>query len=205
MSKFLKNVSISAGILIQAFTGMRESELLALNENCVVIENKEDINNKINKIKGYTFKYETNNLIEEKTGRLVDWLCPEIVIRAIECLKIMNSNANYKFNKEVQKNNISNGIMTFQEGIDLLFIENYSGEIKNPKLKRVTKYYNDFINEHGINLDFKLTSHCFRRTLARLFAKSILNLPVDILKEQFKHFSKEITYYYLKEDKNKLI
>jgi integrase len=195
-SLFLENVSVSAAILIQAFTGMRESELLSLQEDCIVDTRKD----KLNKIKGYTFKYETSDLINNSKGREVDWLCPDIVVRAINALKNINSNANYQFKKYNEINQKSTSRISFTEGQKILFINNYSGEMLSPKLRRVTSCYNNFINDHKIYLDFQLTSHCFRRTLARFFAKSLLNMPVDILKEQFKHFSKDITYYYMKED-----
>jgi integrase len=198
-SSFLDKVSVSAGILIQAFTGMRKIELMSLKNDCIVIENQNNLSEKINKIKGRTFKYVNNDILKNDNGCEVDWICPDIVVRAVNCLNTMNSNASFQFIK-YSKNLTSQSEISYLDGSKLLFLNNYSGEMLNPRMKKVTNRYNDFIKNENINLDFKLTSHCFRRTLARFFAKSLLDMPVDILKEQFKHFSKDITFYYMKED-----
>lgn len=193
---FLNNVSISASILIQAFTGMRESELYSLTNDCLFLDDD------IMKVKGLTFKYEDANLVTGDSGRKVDWICPDIVCRAINCLLQKNKNAIYQFKKYHTNGEESKNKISYLEAQNILFINNYSSDCRTPVISRNTSKYDDFIKEHGIELSFKITSHCFRRTLARFFAKSLLDMPVDILKEQFKHFSKEITNYYMKEDSN---
>lgn len=202
-SEYLKNVSISCAIILQAFTGMRRSELMSLEKDCLskqtFVDNEEYYT--INKVTGYTFKYENNDLLNNTKGRKVEWLCPEICLRAIECLKKMGQNSNFLFSYYESENKVSKGI-PFSIGKNLLFISNYSGSMTKPKLMNVTPFYNDFLVKEGISLNFKLTSHSFRRTLARFFAKSLMDIPVDALKEQFKHFSKDITLYYMREDKN---
>lgn len=202
-AEYLKKVSISCAMILQAFTGMRRSELMSLERNCLSTENFKDSNENytINKITGYTFKYENNDLVNNTKGRKVEWLCPQICIRAIECLKKMNQNSNFLFTHYDNENKLSNGI-PFSVSKNLLFISNYSGSMTRPKLMNVTPLYNDFLENENIFLNFKLKSHSFRRTLARFFAKSLMDIPVDALKEQFKHFSKDITLYYMKEDKN---
>lgn len=67
-----------------------------------------------------------------------------------------------------------------------------------PILNLVGDKYKSFLVKKGIIIDFKFSSHCFRRTLARFFAKSLIKVPVNALQEQFKHYSKDITYYYMK-------
>jgi len=46
-----------------------------------------------------------------------------------------------------------------------------------------------------------LHSHCFRRTLARFLSRSLIDIEIEAIKEQFKHFSKDVTLYYMREDK----
>jgi len=72
-------------------------------------------------------------------------------------------------------------------------------ETKSASFQRFEINYDRKINELGIDTSFKITSHNFRRTFARFLARSILKIEVDIIKEQFKHFSKDITLYYMRE------
>lgn len=185
--EYTKDVIVSCGIVIQAFTGMRISELMSLKKGCC-IEEEIELNGskiKVRKINGLTFKYQ-KQIEDGQVGKEADWLCPEIVFEAVKALESINRTAHYIFrDKDIEEYLF---IMSGMKGTDKLTIYNVSED------------YKDFIEANGIEIDFKLTSHCFRRTLARFFARNLLSLPVETLKEQFKHFSKDITLYYMKED-----
>lgn len=80
------------------------------------------------------------------------------------------------------------------------FEDKYKNSISNIKKHNFDLYFKNI--KHKLNIDEKIGYHSFRRTLARFFAKSLLNMPVNILKEQLKHYSSEITNYYMKTDNN---
>lgn len=188
----LNDIMISCGIIIQAFTGMRISELLSLKRNCVekvevCINDKIEI---VNKINGITFKYQKENLIDMSSGKETFWYAPDIVVTAINTIEEINQLSYYIFQKEELET----------ENKDLLFLCNFFSASRKPIINKIGYKMKDFLLRGNIDLDFKFSSHCFRRTLARFFARNLLGLQVDILKEQFKHFSKDITLYYMRED-----
>ncbi len=188
----LNDIMIASGIIIQAFTGMRISELLSLKRGCVEqielpVEGKTE---KINKITGMTFKYQKESKVDMSTGKKTFWYAPDIVVTAINTIENINQLPYYIFEQE--------GLET--ENKDLLFLANFFSSRRFPIINNIGEKMKDFLLRGNIELDFKFSSHCFRRTLARFFARNLLGLQVDVLKEQFKHFSKDITLYYMKED-----
>lgn len=187
-SYFIKDVITACGIIIQAFTGMRKSELLSLEKNCCVNFNSiiNGVECNLKKINGLTFKYQKTIEDNHQIGQKADWLCPQIVFDAVNVLESIHQTSYYIFKEK----NIT----------PYLFTSIYLNNFNDSSVLNCTLLYDEFIKKNGIKLDFKLTSHCFRRTLARFFARNLLDLPVDVLKEQFKHFSKDITLYYMKED-----
>lgn len=188
----LNDIMIASGIIIQAFTGMRISELLSLKRGCVeqiefTVDGKIE---KINKINGMTFKYQKESSVDMSTGKATFWYAPDIVVTAINTIERLNQLPYYIFDQEELET----------DNKDLLFISNFFAGRRNPIINNIGDSMKDFLLRGNIDLDFKFSSHCFRRTLARFFARNLLGLQVDVLKEQFKHFSKDITLYYMKED-----
>lgn len=175
------NVIISSGMLIQAYTGMRISELLSLKRNCIIKEELSIADEKVNiiKIKGKTFKYRNSNgeLMEE--GVETTWYAPDIIIKVIESLELISEHYFNMFN------------------CDDLFI-NPTVLSKVTYKTELNGYYNEMLKDNKI-IDKNINSHMFRRTLARFFAKSVLDIPVEALKEQYKHFDKSITHYYMRD------
>ena len=196
---YLENIQYYGGILIQAYTGMRMSELLSLKRNCVVKEDYETstFKGEITKIKGITFKYEDVTSIDTAEGRLVEWYCPNIILKVIEVLSLIS-----EYTETVLKNYADDSI-DIKDKLGNLFISVKKPISKNENgLVSFTRFdlkYNEKINELGIKTPIKITSHSFRRTFARFLARSILKIEIDIIKEQFKHFSKDITLYYMRE------
>lgn len=186
---FIKNVQISCAMLIQAFTGMRVSELYSILRDSVISElvdvDGEEIN--ILKIKGRTYKYVDKNNYGKEVGREVFWICPPIVEEAIKALNHINQGTLHylsEHNLDVSKT-----------GLFMIF-QSFSNQVNFS----VDKHYKKFLDEHNIKLDFEFGSHSFRRTLARFLARSLIDVPIDVIREQFKHYSKHITFYYMRED-----
>jgi integrase len=186
---FIKNVQISCAMLIQAFTGMRVSELYSILHDSVISElvdvDGEEIN--ILKIKGRTYKYVDKNNYGKEVGREVFWICPPIVEEAIKALNHINQGTLHylsEHNLDVSKT-----------GVFMIF-QSFSNQVNFS----VDKHYKKFLDEHNIKLDFEFGSHSFRRTLARFLARSLIEIPIEVIREQFKHYSKHITFYYMRED-----
>ena len=208
---YLADLQIACGMIIQAFTGMRMSELQSLKMNCISNELLK-VNGKeylTHNIKGITFKYQTNknNLYTE--GKEVFWQCPEIVVEAVKTLELLTRisrlKVKYRINKLKKEGvNVSN----LEEFSDILFISTkhpVTKNIYNSYIVQIVDYsqnnYHKHLIKHGLEFDFKLHSHCFRRTLARFLTRSLIDIEVEAIKEQFKHFSKDITLYYMREDR----
>lgn len=196
---YLENIQYYGGILIQAYTGMRISELLSLKRHCIIKEDYETstFKGEITKIKGLTFKYEDVTSIDAAEGRLVEWYCPNVILKVIEVLSHIS-----EYSETVLKN-YANQSIDIEDKMGNLFISVKKPIAKNEKsvasFTRFDLKYNEKINELGIETPIKITSHSFRRTFARFLARSILKIEIDMLKEQFKHFSKDITLYYMRE------
>jgi len=189
---YLENIQYYSAILIQAYTGMRISEVFSLKRNCILKEKYEKLNSEILKIKGFTFKYEDLVSIDSKEGKEVEWYCPNILERVIKALELIS-----KYTTEVLKHH---GINNHTEKLFVSVKKPIAKlETKSASFQRFEINYDRKINELGIDTSFKITSHNFRRTFARFLARSILKIEVDIIKEQFKHFSKDITLYYMRE------
>lgn len=188
-NSFIKNVQISCAIIIQAFTGMRISELYSIKKDCIISETVNLNNEKIDilKIKGTTYKYVDKNGFGKESGKEVFWICPPIVNEAIETLNNINKGTLYYLNKkeiEIKDLNVFLLFQTFSERVAF----------------DVNLYYKDFLENHNIYLDFNFSSHSFRRTFARFLARSLIEIPIEVIREQFKHYSKHITFYYMRED-----
>lgn len=183
---FIRNVQASCAIIIQAFTGMRISELQSIKNDCI-FKDKINIDNEtveILKIKGKTYKYVDKDNFGKESGKDAFWICPPIVENAVNTLNHINKGTSFFINK--QKYTVEPSIfMTFQACSTYL---NF-----NVKL-----YYKKFLERNDIDMDFG--PHSFRRTFARFLARSLIEVPIETIKEQFKHYSKHITFYYMRED-----
>lgn len=195
---------VAAAIIIQAYTGMRISELESLKTNCILKDNVVVKNESydITKIKGLTFKYLKNNDIALSDGRITTWLCPPIVEKAVSVLTHISNKS-----KCVFEYYLDNGInlefhQNYKDQKDSLFLTPVMNRVSHIKKTPISNKYIDFLESNGVQINFKLSSHCFRRTIARFFARTIIDIPIEALKEQFKHYSTDITEYYMKEDEN---
>jgi len=196
---YLENIQYFSAILIQAYTGMRISELLSLRQKCIVEDyyESEKFKGKILKIKGKTFKYEDSASTDSSEGKEAEWYCPEVLVKVFNALDLIS-----KYTSEVLRSHeINSNHINYNIGSLFISVKKPVAKInsKNASFQRMDLFYNEKIKILGIDTKFKITSHHFRRTFARFLAKSILEIEVDIIKEQFKHFSKDITLYYMRE------
>jgi integrase len=208
---YIADLQIACGMIIQAFTGMRMSELQSIKTNCITSELIKYEGKEFNvlKIEGLTFKYQNKVSFNDNEGKITSWICPEIVAEAVNVLETATRIPRFKINhkiKEIKKELIDT--YDLDNSKELLFISNKvptTININNKHLVQIVNYtqknYNNYILKHNIKLDFELHSHCFRRTLARFLSRSLIDIEVEAIKEQFKHFSKDITLYYMREDK----
>lgn len=202
--KYMKETIIACGIIIQAFTGMRISELLALKYDSIIEERVENSNHTILKLKSKTFKYIQEQSFKQEEGKIATWLCPPIVADAIKVLETISSQRRDLYNYFLEEDLFKEYHNDLRNHKDYLFVPcKFS---KSPILMTsgdISLHYKSFLSNKGLDIgQIKLSSHCFRRTLARFFARSLIKLPIEILKEQFKHYSSDITSYYMKEDLN---
>lgn len=186
---FVKNVQISCAMIIQAFTGMRMSELHSITKDSIIHDIVNSNNEQIDilKIKGKTYKYVEKNNFGKEAGREVFWICPPIVEEAINTLNHINKGTLHYLSAK--------GINTSESSVFLSF-QTFSDRVSFD----VDFYYKRFLDDHNIKLDFEFSSHSFRRTFARFLARSLIEIPIEVIREQFKHYSKHITFYYMRED-----
>ena len=199
----LNKTQISAGIIIQSYTGMRISELLSLETNCIINENITIDNKKhqVRKIKGLTFKHQGSTALNDTEGKDANWLCPPIVEKAVDVLTCISDKTRYLYQFHIENGNNKKHHDRYKQNMNSLFLKIAMTPAQKQETHKVHLNYKKFLLDENIEIDFKISSHCFRRTFARFFARSIIDIPIEALKEQFKHYSSDITEYYMKEDK----
>lgn len=165
-------------VIILTFTGMRISECLHLPIDCIkevdTTCGEEDY--KLYYLKSTTFKYEDSESGVSNTDDMrSEWLANETVVNAIKILKKL-----YKYEYSMQNS-------------DFLFCSVRGSSVCQISQNVMRDRIKVFLN------DETMSPHRFRRTFARLVARSAFG-EVNILQEQFKHKTKEITEYYMQGD-----
>lgn len=201
---FLIDTITACGIIIQMYTGMRISELMSLKNNCIkketIILDKEEYILKY--LTGQTYKYHKiyqDEVAHDGYGKEAKWLCPEIVVRSVEVLTKISESARFFYNNKLLENSYPEMKDHYLERKDSLFLDPFPKCSIKAKLPVISSKYKSFLLDKGFVSDVDLHSHCFRRTIARFFARNLMGLPIDILQDQFKHYSSNITMYYMKE------
>lgn len=176
------------GILIQAYTGLRISEVLYLKIGCVEKDNKDKcwLNTEIEKTEGEATLHKI--LIPESIYDLIlemDAL--------IEPLRAEADDKNYLFYtlSQKRKSKVKSGPERYKPRI----IESSKW---NKDFLRVFLERNHlpmmFINSRNNTID--LSSHCFRHTFARI-AVAEKNVNPSVIQTHFKHLSIEMTMHYV--------
>lgn len=172
----VNNIITACFILISIYTGMRIGEILAIKKDCIK-KVKTDLYD-IYYLRSTTYKYtETAEGVSETNDMRSEWLANGEVNKAVNVVK--------KLLKEDYKKSEHNNLFLWKGTTKK---ESYK-PIQQGKISESIKQY----------LESNINHHQFRRTFARLVARSAFG-EVDILKEHFKHKTKEITEYYMKGD-----
>ena len=168
----------SCMILILAYTGMRIGEVLSIPEDCLKQKKTESkgIKYNVNYIKSTTFKYETDIDGTKNTNDMrSEWLANGDVVKAVKVLQRL-----YKEDR-------------IRSGCQFLCCSVFGSNVKQISYTHTDRMIKELLND----IDFNI--HQFRRTFARFVARSAFG-EVDMLKEQFKHKTREITEYYMNGD-----
>lgn len=174
------------GILIQAFTGLRISEVLTLKEDCLSIRNNK-----------YWLTYTSSKTSKEPINKTI--LISKIVYDEISDL--IEITKEYRTILKDQKDDYLIAIKKY------LFLKssNYRNyTIITPKSDSWTKsslmifikkYNITFLNEKGEEELYPLKSHSFRHT----FAKKLVNdgVPLRVIKRHYAHVSIDMTMRYV--------
>ena len=194
----------SCYIIINIFSGMRNSEVLSLDTDCITHKSTED------GIGSLTFLHGTIY----KTGhKKKTWLVPPVVEEAVIVLTSLMQSVRERMVAEEQGlkrqlENISNEDAK-QISKRHTFVARHKNKLfltipgKNPAsvigittINRDLKIFcNDFDIRGENNQSYRLHTHQFRRTYARFIARSELG-DLLTLREHFGHWSLDMTTYY---------
>lgn len=173
-----RDVVFSSMTLILAYTGMRMSEILSIPVECLKYKETYSGEHKydICYIKSTTFKYETDVMGTKNTNDMrSEWLANGEVAKAVSVLQRL-----YEFDRKLFN-------------CDVLFCSSVGSVVKQLSYSYVDSELKKLIK------DDEFASHQFRRTFARLVARSAFG-DVSILQEHFKHRTREVTEYYMNGD-----
>lgn len=177
---------IRYGILIQAFTGLRISEVLTLKEDCLSIRNNK-----------YWLTYTSSKTSKEPINKAI--LISKIVYDEISDLIEIT-----KKYRTILKDQKDDYLIAIKKNI-FLKSSNYSDyPIITPKSESWTrcslvffikKNNITFLNENGEEELYPLKSHSFRHT----FAKKLVNngVPLRVIKRHYAHVSIDMTMRYI--------
>ena len=164
--------------LILIYTGMRMSEILSIPVDCLKYKDTRSGDKKydICYIKSTTFKYETDVMGTKNTNDMrSEWLANGEVAKAVLIMQRL-----YQFDRKLFN-------------CDVLFCSSVGNVVKQLSYSYVDGELKKLMQDN----DF--SSHQFRRTFARLVARSAFG-DVNILQEHFKHRTREVTEYYMNGD-----
>ena len=183
-------------VLIQAYTGLRISEILYLRRGCTEVD----------KEKRYWLHTTIEKTQSEPTPHRI--LIPKEIFTLIQELekisKPLSNEATQKYYlfymlSKVRKKEDENTPSIRLEPAPLESGK-YNSTILRPFLKRNT-ISQSFVNSD--NQTIKVTSHCFRHTYANI-AVAQKGINPSVLQTHFKHLSLEMTMHYIHLNKNDL-
>jgi integrase len=194
-------------IVIDMFSGIRDSEMMSIAENCIAPGKSRDGSTDVLWLHGTIYK----------TGlRAKKWLVPPVVKEAVDVLTCLTAPLREKMRQEEcdierriglsiakEKARLAKRLDTVRKQKDKLFLSRsmntvgdaisvHSGNAMGLDLKR-------FCADLGIRGEngrpYPLHSHQFRRTYARFIARSELG-DLLTLRDHFGHWSIDMTVYY---------
>lgn len=193
-------------IVINLFSGIRDSEMRSLTENCVAPGKSKDGTTDVMWLHGTIYK----------TGiRPKRWMVPPVVMEAVRVLSRLTSPLRAKLHRECDDLEVRIPLAVGKVQARLMKRFDTVNQQKNCLFLGETKFKNKEINAlsgGNINLSLKrfcadfnilgddgksypLHTHQFRRTYARFVARSELG-DLLTLRDHFGHWSIDMTVYY---------
>jgi integrase len=193
-------------IVIDLFSGIRDSEMMSLEKQCISRTLSSDRSTEIIWMHGIIYK----------TGkRPKKWIVPEIVVLAVEVLSEMTEHLRSKLLAErtslkllqancdqvEKRKKLAKRFHTVDNQSNKLFLSvatKFSNEISVLSGHKLNLDLKSFCSDHGISTvegPYPLHSHQFRRTYARFMARAELG-DLLMLRDHFGHASLDMTTYY---------
>ncbi|MBF8179762.1 integrase [Herminiimonas contaminans] len=190
-------------IVIDMFSGIRDSEMMSLTEGCITEGPSSDGSVALMWLHGTIYK----------TGvRPKRWLVPSIVAEAVQVLTRLTMAEREDLNTEEtvlhaslesasadQRASIVKRLNIVRNSRNRLFVARNKGLIHVLSGTRMNKLLKEFCEHCGIHGDdgnpYPLYAHQFRRTYAHFIARSELG-DLLTLRDHFGHWSIDMTVYY---------
>ncbi|WP_335955666.1 hypothetical protein [Acinetobacter guillouiae] len=204
-------VQLSCKLVIQLYTGMRDSEVNRLKYKCYYYKEIDGVSVPI--IRGFTSKLNRGIPIE------TEWVTNEKAIEALKVLerilifihKINNSNVkdNFLFISTCYLNFLNSSFKDFTKSYSLQHITFGKSKLKDYFQVRITAQdlnelnkidpLKSYLLDNTIKIGeaWPLKSHQFRRSLA-IYAQRSSLVKLSSLSKQLKHLSESMTLYYSK-------
>jgi integrase len=202
----LNRLRMACYVVIAMFSGMRDSEVMSVAENCIVRRRSRDDSCDVTLLRGTIYK----------TGmRAKAWQVPPMVEEAIAVLARLTGPLREALRREAgelraripitigpEKARLVRRLTIVERHQDKLFLAKYSkqgNEISVLSSVSVRNELRRFCVDHGICGDegrsYPLHSHQFRRSYARFMAQAELG-DLLTLRDHFGHWSLDMTVYY---------
>jgi len=169
-------------ILIQAFTGLRISEVTSLKSGCVFQDKKE---------RKWLRRETSKSVLEPREG---DIRIPTEVYKAVKEVDALSES--YR-----QKSGLNNLFFTVSQGQNNT-IDSFPSSRWNERYLMPFMCRNNIYDKNGDI--YKIRSHDFRHTFASKLVNEY-NVPLSVLTRHYGHLSMEMTMHYVHISKEKLI
>jgi len=208
VSRLSLHVRTACYIIIDMFSGIRNSEMTSLETNCISRSKSRDGSTDVIWLHGTIYK----------TGlRAKKWIVPDVVARAVNVLEELTAHlreelrtqipiletALSKSQNSIERTKITKRLYKARKQCDKLFLINSSKQTKEISVisgKATNSDLKLFCKEHDIyeslGIPYRLHSHQFRRTYAMFVARAELGDLLS-LREHFGHVSMDMTTHYL--------
>lgn len=190
-------------IVIDLFSGLRDSEMMSLGENCIALGKSRDGSLDVLWLHGTIYK----------TGvRTKKWLVPPVVSEAISVLSRLTAPFREALRQEereieaqieaaisTEKKRLVKRINVVGKHKNKLFLGKKDSSISVLSGSRMRDHLNRFCADSNIlgedGQPYPLSSHQFRRTYARFMARAELG-DLLTLRDHFGHWSIDMTTFY---------
>ena len=193
----------SCYIVIDIFSGLRDSEMLSLEAGCITHETSTDMDASINWLHGTIYKMGM---------RSKKWLVPRPVVDAVEILTQLSAPLRQKLHDEresysnspaktINRSAVSKRrhiVRSQQNKLFLAVANKYGNEISVVSGAQIGRDLKKFCTHFSVNHEavaYRLHAHQFRRSYARFVARAELG-DLITLKEHLGHWTLDMTIYY---------